>query len=74
MTGLDWLIATYGLASIIAVGRALQSAANRKKVWRAAFWCATALGMGLWIEFATPLAATFSNVMIRFIEVWARVF
>lgn len=69
MSPLDWLIAVYGLACIIAIGRGLQAAINQNRIWRAAFWCASAFCMGLYIEIMTPLTADFSTIMLRFIQV-----
>ena len=75
MTPLLWVLFAYGFAILGMIGRVVETAVGgQRTMWRAVGWSALALGMGLYIEFVTPVSAHFDSVMHALIRVAAEVF
>ncbi|QIK41764.1 hypothetical protein [Pontivivens nitratireducens] len=75
MTGLLWLLFAFGLATLGMIGRSVEAlVGGQRTLVRAAGWSGLALGMGLYIELATPAPASFTAVMHALIRVAAEIF
>ncbi|QPH52793.1 hypothetical protein [Pontivivens ytuae] len=74
MSALDWLLVAYGASILALIGRGVEAILSNDGWLRPAFWAATALGLALFIEFATPASASFGAVMLALIDVAAQVF
>ncbi|WP_316014874.1 hypothetical protein [Roseobacter sp. HKCCA0434] len=74
MSALNWILVAYGLAILGAIGRSVDAMMSGQNLWRALGWTGLALGLGLYIEFVTPVAASFDRVMEAVIRLYAEIF